>query len=165
MSQVQLGEKIFEIESGTEAEEVRVNSIWHKADLAQLGPKSFHLLLDGKGFKIEVISADPKEPIIKINGRVYNPIVKSETYILLEKLGMNTKTKKEIKELKAPMPGLILEYRVQVGEEVSEGQPLIVLEAMKMENILKSPSSGVVKNLGPEIGTAIDKNAILITFE
>ena len=107
MSQVQLGEKIFEIESGTEAEEVRVNSIWHKADLAQLGPKSFHLLLDGKGFKIEVISADPKEPIIKINGRVYNPIVKSETYILLEKLGMNTKTNNEIKELTAPLAGFI----------------------------------------------------------
>ncbi|MCO4805512.1 MAG: acetyl-CoA carboxylase biotin carboxyl carrier protein subunit [Flavobacteriales bacterium] len=165
MSQVQLGDKIFEIESSASETEVRINSSWHEADLVQLDERSFHLLLDGKGFKIEVVSADPKEPIIKINGRTYNPVVKSETDILLEKLGMNIKAKKEIKELKAPMPGLVLEYRVAVGDEVSEGQPLIVLEAMKMENILKSPSAGVVKNLGPEVGTAIDKNAILITFE
>ena len=91
--------------------------------------------------------------------------MKNETDLLLERLGMNTSSKKEVKELKAPMPGLVLEVLVEVGQEIEEGDALIVLEAMKMENILKAPSKAKIKSIEVDKGQALDKNAILIKFE
>jgi biotin carboxyl carrier protein len=67
--------------------------------------------------------------------------------------------------LKAPMPGLVLEFRVVPGDKVVEGDALVVLEAMKMENILKSPGEATVKSIEVTKGQAIEKNQVLITFE
>ena len=63
------------------------------------------------------------------------------------------------------MPGLVLEIRVEIGQSIKEGDPVIVLEAMKMENVLKSPGDAVVKGIAVSKGDAIDKNTLLISFE
>lgn len=123
------------------------------------------MLINGRSYSIEVVDGDPMNPVIKIDGKVFQPVVKNETDLLLERLGMNIKAKKEVRELKAPMPGLVLDIKVEPGDEVTIGQPLVVLEAMKMENILKSPVNTRIKAVQVARGAAIEKNTVLVTFE
>ncbi len=63
--------------------------------------------------------------------------------------------------IKAPMPGMIINYEVQVGDAVNEGQTVVILEAMKMENALVSPVSGVIKSIHFKSGDSVAKNAVL----
>ena len=67
--------------------------------------------------------------------------------------------------LKAPMPGLVVRVAVQPGDDVVAGQGLVVMEAMKMENELRAASSGKVKAVHVQPGTAVDKGALLIELE
>jgi biotin carboxyl carrier protein len=71
---------------------------------------------------------------------------------------------KKVNEVKAPMPGLVLEIRVNVGDAVKKGDAILVLEAMKMENILKSPTDGTVSKINVKKGIAVEKNQVLINF-
>ncbi|MCL4126550.1 UNVERIFIED_CONTAM: hypothetical protein GTU68_064554 [Idotea baltica] len=63
------------------------------------------------------------------------------------------------------MPGLILEINIAVGQEVKENDSLLILEAMKMENILTSPRDGIIKSISVSKGDAVEKNQLLIEFE
>ena len=67
--------------------------------------------------------------------------------------------------LKAPMPGLVVRVQVEAGSEVALGAPLVVLEAMKMENELKAASSGTVKAVRVSPGEAVEKGQVLVEFE
>jgi biotin carboxyl carrier protein len=81
-------------------------------------------------------------------------------------LKMNLKSKKsnQLKELRAPMPGLVRQVNVQVGDQVDSGDALFILEAMKMENVLKSPVNGLVSDLFVKPGESVEKNQILLSF-
>lgn len=67
-------------------------------------------------------------------------------------------------DVKAPMPGLVVRIPVQKGEAVKKGQSLVVIEAMKMENDIKSPADGIVAALHTAERTAVEKNARLLTL-
>jgi pyruvate carboxylase subunit B len=67
--------------------------------------------------------------------------------------------------LGAPMPGLVVKVEVKEGQQVKSGQPLIVLEAMKMQNELRSPADGVVARVLVRAGQAVEKGAGLVEFE
>jgi acetyl/propionyl-CoA carboxylase alpha subunit len=84
---------------------------------------------------------------------------------LLRSLGMDKAMGAKVNELKAPMPGLVLDIRVTEGQSVAKGEAVIVLEAMKMENILKAPADVVVKKIVAKKGNAVEKNQVLVTFE
>ncbi len=84
---------------------------------------------------------------------------------LLQSMGLDTLNSKKINEIKAPMPGLVLDIKVSEGSVVKKGDVLLVLEAMKMENNLKSPADGIVKKIVAKKGTAVEKNQLLISFE
>ena len=62
------------------------------------------------------------------------------------------------------MPGMVLNILVTEGQDIKKGDPLIVLEAMKMENVLKSPTDGIVKKINVNKGIAVEKNQVLIQF-
>jgi biotin carboxyl carrier protein len=64
----------------------------------------------------------------------------------------------------APMPGIILRYAVEVGQSVQEGDPVVVMEAMKMENTLPAPISGKVASLPLEPGATVVKDDVLATI-
>ena len=80
-------------------------------------------------------------------------------------MGFATTSAKIIGDIKAPMPGLILEISVKIGQEVKENDPLLILEAMKMENSITSPRDGIIKSILAKEGDAVEKNYILIEFE
>ena len=80
-------------------------------------------------------------------------------------MGFEVGATKQINDIKAPMPGLILDISVTVGQEVKEDEPLLILEAMKMENVFTSPRDGIIKSISVSKGDAVDKNDLLIEFE
>lgn len=67
--------------------------------------------------------------------------------------------------IKAPMPGLVLKTAIEPGANISKGDTLIIIEAMKMENVIKSPFDGTVKEIFVEAGQAVDKNDKLMELE
>lgn len=136
-------------------------------DLHEGGGNRFHVIRDHKSYDLEILHADleAKTMTVKVNGRDYEVALTDRYDELLKSLGMDKAMGSKVNELKAPMPGLVLDIRVGEGQTVAKGEPLIVLEAMKMENILKSPADVVVKKITAKKGTAVEKNQVLITFE
>ena len=63
------------------------------------------------------------------------------------------------------MPGLVLDILVEPGQTIHKGEAVLILEAMKMENIIKSPVDGTIKSIGINKGNAVEKNEILVNFE
>jgi biotin carboxyl carrier protein len=103
--------------------------------------------------------------LLKINHAVYEIKRKGNLDDLIASLGMDKPKIKRIKELQAPMPGRILQIFINPGDEIQVGDPILSLEAMKMENVLKADGIGVVKNIQIELGSVVDKGTVLIEFE
>jgi len=80
-------------------------------------------------------------------------------------MGFEIGSAKKVNDIKAPMPGLILEINVKVGQEIVENDPILILEAMKMENVITAPRDGVIKSISVTKGDAVEKNQLLIEFE
>ena len=135
-------------------------------DLLKNGDNGYHLIYNNQSFNIEVLNKDNHsgELTLKINGRVISTQLQNKLADLLKKMGMDN-NKKRLKDLKAPMPGLVLDIMVKEGEEVTEGQELIVLEAMKMENAIKSPQDGIIDKIQIDKQDKIDKNHTLLSFQ
>jgi acetyl/propionyl-CoA carboxylase alpha subunit len=135
-------------------------------DLTVLGPGRFHVLHEGRSFTAEVVSADfaAKSFLLKVNGQTIELQAKDRFDLLLDKLGMNNAAANKVNELKAPMPGLIVDIRVAPGQAVKKGDPLVVLEAMKMENILKAPGDGTVGTIRVGMRDNVTKGQVLIQF-
>lgn len=135
-------------------------------DLLKNGDNGYHLIYNNQSFNIKVLNKDNHsgELTLKINGRVISTQLQNKLADLLKKMGMDN-NKKKLKDLKAPMPGLVLDILVKEGEEVTEGQELIVLEAMKMENAIKSPQDGIIDKIQIDKQDKIDKNHTLLSFQ
>lgn len=118
-----------------------------------------------KLYKIDNIEVNERNISFTINGTYFEATVKDEQDLLLEKLGFHSGAAVSAGSLNAPMPGKILELLVGEGDSVEEAQPVLILEAMKMENELKSPTNGVVSKLHVQQGDNVEKNQLLIDIE
>lgn len=141
-------------------------------DLAQLdivseGAQHFHILHEGQSFRCEVLAQDFAQKIftIRVNGRTHEVKLSNQYDQLIQQLGLNVVADKKIRDVKAPMPGLVLEIAVAAGQAVEKGDKLLILEAMKMENIIKSEGIGTIKAIRIEKGAAVDKGQLLIEME
>lgn len=136
-------------------------------DLVELSENKYHLIWKNRSFSIEVIEASPAEKSFRflINGKELATSGKDEFDLLLEGLGMTNKTAQKLNFVKAPMPGLIQSVSVQEGDEVTKGDTLLVLVAMKMENVIKASGSGIVKSLKITAGQIVEKNQVLLEFQ
>lgn len=135
-------------------------------DVIKVKEGSFHIIKDHKSYNVEVVKADIKEKTftISVNGNKYQLAVKDKFDELLHSLGLDAMASKKVNEIKAPMPGLVLEVKINEGDTVKKGDAVLVLEAMKMENNIKSPTDGIVKKIHVKKGMAVEKNQVLINF-
>lgn len=100
-----------------------------------------------------------------LNGRSYVSEVKDEQELLLEKLGITSQSSDTQGVMMAPMPGRIIGLPAAVGETLAVGDPVIILEAMKMENELKAPVGGRLATLHVKMGQSVEKNQQLAEIE
>ena len=144
----------FEIESD------QINEL----DFVKIDSNHFHILHDNNSFKAELIEADYEKKVfkIKINGFLYSLELADHFDQLVDRLGLSVINSAKVKDVKAPMPGLVLDISVAAGQEVIKGDKLVILEAMKMENVIKSEGEGVVKEIHVEKGATVDKGQMLI---
>jgi biotin carboxyl carrier protein len=129
--------------------------------------QSLHILYGNKSFRVEIVEVNQEEKTqtIKVNGNTYTVAIEDKYDILLKQLGMEQAASSKVQDVKAPMPGLVLKVIVEEGQAVTKGDSLIILEAMKMENILKSTRDGIVGKILVAKGDKMEKNAVLIQFQ
>jgi biotin carboxyl carrier protein len=135
-------------------------------DIQWIDERNLHILYGFKTYNAVFVAWNQEEKIltVRINGNDYDVQLKNETDLLIEKLGMSGTSQLKVNHLKAPMPGLIVNVLAQAGKSLKKGEPLIILEAMKMENIIKAPADVVVKNVRVQPKQAVEKGEILIEF-
>ena len=136
-------------------------------DVQSTSEDSVHILKENRSFKAALEKKDflKKTYSVKINSNTYEVKISNELDLLIEEMGLSLAAANLVNDIKAPMPGLILDVQVKEGEEVKEGDYLLVLEAMKMENTLTAPRDGKVKAIKVKKGETVDKNQLLIEME
>lgn len=136
-------------------------------DLTKNSKTDFHVLKENQSYKASLQKLDfqNKSYTVKINSNTYEVNLFNDLDLLIEDMGLTLAAAQVVNDIKAPMPGLILDVQVSEGEEVKEGDYLLVLEAMKMENTLTAPRDGVVKSVGVKKGQTVDKGQLLIEME
>lgn len=165
--QVKVKDADFNVEVAQNGAEISLNGERLNLDLLGDPKKGFHLLRNNKSHQIHVVEADyeSKEFIIEVDGEAYPVSVADRFDLLLKDLGMEHLANVAVNDLKAPMPGLVLDIKVSPGETIKKGQAILVLEAMKMENVLKAENDAVIKSIMCEKGQAVEKGQILIEFD
>jgi biotin carboxyl carrier protein len=148
MIKATVNNQVFEIQ-GNKSEMI-VNNQPFNWDMVEIRDGIFSILYNNRSFNAEVLEADyqAKSFLIKVNKNQYTVSAKDRFDLLLDQLGMSNANASKVNDLKAPMPGLIVDVKVQVGDSVKKGDIILILEAMKMENVLKSTGEGKVKESG-----------------
>jgi len=136
-------------------------------DMARTDSSSIHVLNEHQSYKTTILQADFQKKCyrISVNGKPYEVQIAGLVDQLISDMGFELGSARNISQIEAPMPGLILDIQVSEGDSVQEGDPLLVLEAMKMENVILSPREGVVKKVAVTKGMAVDKEHLLVEFE
>lgn len=164
MYQTKVKGKTFEVTKSED--QLSINGKNFPLDITKISEGYFHILHENKSYRAELVKADyaAKSFLFKINGKLIPVDVKDKFDLLLEKMGMSSAASAKVNNIKAPMPGLVIDLKIKAGDSVKAGDPLLILEAMKMENILKAPGDAVVKNVKTKKGESVEKGQVLIEF-
>lgn len=138
-----------------------------QADLIRLSDNEFHLISDHRSVTIRVLESDAaaKQLVLEIEGATYRVAIADELDQLLDRMGYSAAATKQLREIKAPMPGLVLDVSVKPGQSVQQGDRLLILVAMKMENSILIPADAVIKSIAVKPGQPVEKGQLLIELE
>jgi len=138
--------------------------IW---EWTRLSEGTFSVKIEDKSYKVEAIDGPDSSGnmIIRVEGVERQVKILDERALLLDKMGMSSVDTAADLILCAPMPGKVLSVKVEPGQTVEPGDALLVLEAMKMENVIKSAIGGVVEDVLAKAGMVVEKGELLVAFE
>ena len=147
-----------------DGESVVVN---HQSEIVWEDDRFFTMTYKGKNFHGEIMEENLENRMlkVKINHSEYLISKKGPLDELIAQLGLDKVKVRKLSQLKSPMPGRIVAISISVGDEIEVGDSLLTLEAMKMENVLKSEGVGIVKSIEVKTDQVVDKGAVLVTFE
>ncbi len=152
----------------------------YKVGLRELGKGEFEIAVGGLRHRVLVDSPCPDELLLNVDGAVYNVVVNSDAQsysvylngrqFTFEKRPAVTNPREDRgrprrRDVKISMPGRVVEVLAAQGEAVSEGQPVLVVEAMKMQNELKSPQAGRLSRVCCRAGDYVEAGSVLFTVE
>ena len=165
MYQVKVNGKL-ELALNKSGDELIINDTIVSADVQQLGPNNWHIINQLKSYNVEVVAFDSnlKTAQIRVNNNTYHITAKDKFDTLLEQMGMSNINAAKVSEVKAPMPGMVLKTFIADGDQIKKGDNLFILEAMKMENIIKSPDDVIVKTVKIKPGDKVEKGQVLVQF-
>lgn len=127
-------------------------------------------IIDGKSYDIDIEQQNISDPLdgqlgVRVRGRVVYLDMLDERHKKMRDAQMARFSEQGLVRICSPMPGKVLRVLVSAGDAVTEGQGLVVVEAMKMENELKSPKSGQVKEVLAKPGESVEGGALLLMIE
>ncbi|RAJ86055.1 biotin-dependent enzyme [Chitinophaga dinghuensis] len=133
----------------------------------QLPGGDYSVIMDGYSYQAQVLKVDreAKTVLLQINQQQYEVTIEEPIDQLLAAMGIKDAMARKVNDIKAPMPGLVLKVLVTPGQAISKGDPVLILEAMKMENVFKAASDAVVKEIKVAERTAVEKGEVLIVLE
>ena len=137
------------------------------ANLIKRSPKEFNLVRNHRSVNATLVETgmSGKRTKIEVEGEIFEVEIRDELDQVLEKMGFDVISTKLIKEIKAPMPGMILEITVEEGQKVNEGDKILILEAMKMENSIVTQANSTIKKIHVSAGQAVDKGQVLVELD
>jgi len=154
----------YEIEINSETQVV-INGKPHEIDFRALRQSlSYSLLVDGKSYETNIY-LDNGDWEVCLRGRCFQVRVEDERERRLRMAAGYTSIQKGKFTLRAPMPGLVIDIPVNVGEEVKEGQVLLILESMKMQNELTAPRDGKITRIQAKINDNVERKEILLILD
>ncbi len=159
---VKVDDKVIKIEVEKQDEKFQVflNGETRRVEVADDRGSRMTLIVDDKPF--DVVFSD--DNTIIVNNQEYSVEIFDEQVGRLMKTSAGKSEKREL-AVKTAMPGLIIEVTVKKGDKVTEGQGLLIIEAMKMQNEIQTPRDGVVKTIRVEKGQTVNTGDTLIIIE
>lgn len=124
-----------------------------------IGPEEIILNVDGRIFNV-IIHSNSLSHSVFVNGRLFRVEKRSALQILREE-----KVRQRKRDVKIPMPGRVIQVFKTAGEEVREGEPVLVLEAMKMQNEIKAPQAGRLTSVRFGAGDYVEAGSVLFTVQ
>lgn len=133
-------------------------------DIQALPGQSFSIIANNKSYVafLEGVDRVRKTMDLRIENNIYNIRIQEPIDLLLAKMGLDISKTQKVEPIKAPMPGLVLKVMVSEGQEIKKGEPVLILEAMKMENVFKASADATVRSIKISEGQAVEKGEVLI---
>ena len=144
---------------------VIVDNKEYKQELYPLSGNTWLLKLDNKIYEISASQIDHERYSISIEGRNLEILIRTSLQEKAAKLSELKGITTHKMDTKAPMPGMVIKIKKNIGDNVSQGESIMILEAMKMENDLRAQVSGKIKSISVKEGMAVEKGNILFTIE
>lgn len=134
------------------------------ADFVKRSADEYNLIKDNRSVNAKLLESDitGKKVSLEVEGETFVIEIKDTLDQMLDSMGFSTVSTKHIKEIKAPMPGMVIDVSVKEGQEVKEGDRILILEAMKMENSIIIHNNAVIKRIAVNAGQAVDKGQVLV---
>jgi biotin carboxyl carrier protein len=161
-----LGEQNYTVEieeTGKAVYRVSVDGNEFLVDGKKTGRTNYSLIVDNRSFEIEVDNTEDEYRVL-VDGRNYRIDLVDERRMRIggTQSGLDLKGRQNVS---VPMPGKIVAVLVGEGDAVDRGQGLVIVEAMKMENEVRSPIAGEVKEIKIKPGDTVEGGAVLLVVE
>jgi glutaconyl-CoA/methylmalonyl-CoA decarboxylase subunit gamma len=143
---------------------LKINDSEHEYSLSHLNSNSYLLKIENESYLISLKLGENSKYLVTLKGQVFETLVRT---VLEDKAStlINAKAAQHSEvTVKAPMPGMIIKIKKKAGEKVNSGESVLILEAMKMENDIRSPVSGIIENIKISEGKTIEKGGELFTI-
>ncbi|MBI1933514.1 MAG: acetyl-CoA carboxylase biotin carboxyl carrier protein subunit [Ignavibacteriales bacterium] len=144
---------------------VLINDFEFNCDISKLSQYTFKVEINNKIFHTTVVQKNKESMLFLIDGKYIETSIKTLLEEKAENYLRNKESTTSIEQVYSPMPGLILKYYKNIDDEVKQGDPIILLEAMKMENEIHAPKSGIITNIHVKIGISVEKNQLLMSIK
>lgn len=150
-------------ELGENLYEVKIDGETARVDAARSGRTIYSIIENGRQFEVVIDESGPRGFDVLVGGQLLHLEAMDERSRLLASTGKAAASGPQ--RVEAEMPGKVVKIVAAVGSEVVEGQGVVILEAMKMENEIKSPVDGIVREIGVAEGQTVESGALLFVVE
>ncbi len=144
---------------------VKIGDKEQEVELSKVSNYLYLLKIGNKTYEITTHKQNEEKFRFGVDGHSFEVIVRTKLKENANEVIKNKKTETHITKIASPMPGLLLKIYKNIGEHVDENEPVVVLEAMKMENEIRSPKKGIIKEILLKQGSTLEKDAVILTIE